>query len=489
MRVLLDTNIIIPMEDPGRLLDENLATMRRLCSELHYDLLFHPRQYEDLARDKDETRRKIVESRCVQYSLLPSPPIQDEQWLETYSIRQTSANDEVDNTLLFTLYRNAISYLVTEDLGIHRKAKRAGCHERVVTLSQFLHILRRCLPSASAPPPAGVMKKYLYEIDHKQSFFDSLRVGYEDFDDWYSRSAEKQRFAWCLMDENEVLAICIFKEESDEVITDQGFRAESKILKLCTLKVGEKMRGQKYGERFLYTAFDFANKEGYSSIFLTTRGKEHGLLIALCEEYGFRKIGTYNGDDVLLKSMSPCSESELNSLDYSIRHYPHFVVREGSSCFLIPIRPVYHEELFYDISNWSRGLFGDSHQSCKTPERTIKKAYICHAKTKQIKPGDLLLFYRTEDRRSVEVLGVVEKTIRSNEVEEILATVSKRTVFTDEEISSMAKKECLVVLFRLQKYLANAKQIETIEQLGIKPPIQTVRQISSKQFDQIVGDN
>ncbi len=76
MRILLDTNIIIPLEDPDKLLDKNLADMRRLCSELHWELLIHPMQDDDLARDEVKERREIVKSRCAQYSRLPAklPP-------------------------------------------------------------------------------------------------------------------------------------------------------------------------------------------------------------------------------------------------------------------------------------------------------------------------------------------------------------------------------------------------------------------------------
>lgn len=173
-------------------------------------------------------------------------------------------------------------------------------------------------------------------------------------------------------------------------------------------------------------------------------------------------------------------------MDYSIKFYPHFIIPEGTGCFVVPIKPQYHEELFPDISDWDKGLFGNSWETYNTPARTIKKAYICHANTQQINSGDLLLFYRTEDRKNIEVIGIVEKTFRSKDAAVIISTVSKRTVFTNDEIDSLTDKECLIVLFRLQKYLMNPTGINKMQSIGIKGSLQTIRKITEKQFRQII---
>ena len=45
-----------------------------------------------------------------------------------------------------------------------------------------------------------------------------------------------------------------------------------KALKLCTFKIGEELRGRKFGERMLYTAFKYAFENNYDWIYLHTRG-------------------------------------------------------------------------------------------------------------------------------------------------------------------------------------------------------------------------
>lgn len=485
MKILLDTNILIPLEDSGKVLPDDFATMKRLCSKLSWEILVHPKQYEDIQADKDETRRVLMQSRLKQYSKLPSPPSVTEDWRQKYSISENSRQDQVDNSILFALFRGAISYLITEDVGVHKKAKRISCPEKVLRLTQILNILQKQASLKKMPPPAGLAKKYLYEIDTNQPFFDSLREEYDGFDEWYRRSAEKHRKAWCITENEKLLALCIYKEEENERITDSGYQANGRVLKLCTLKVGVAVRGQKYGERLLYSAFIFAMEENFNSVYLHTHGEEHELLVALCEEYGFNKVGTYQDDDVLLKEMQPPLSSDLSPLNYAIQYYPHIKGCDETSHFIVPIQPQYHEVLFPDISECSKGLFKDDHGIYPTPSRTIKKAYICHANINKIKLGDNLLFYRTRDRKSIEALGVVEKVVRSKKADEFLPLVSKRTVFSNAKIEELTKSECLVILFRLQRYFKVPIKSNELEKMSIKGAIQTIRQVPSDQFNQI----
>ena len=48
MNILIDTNILIPLEDTGREIDSELAEMKRFCAELNYKLHTHPEQYKDI---------------------------------------------------------------------------------------------------------------------------------------------------------------------------------------------------------------------------------------------------------------------------------------------------------------------------------------------------------------------------------------------------------------------------------------------------------
>ena len=60
MNILLDTNIIIPLEDTSRILDSSFAELRKLSAQQQHCLYIHPIQFEDIKRDKILERQKIV---------------------------------------------------------------------------------------------------------------------------------------------------------------------------------------------------------------------------------------------------------------------------------------------------------------------------------------------------------------------------------------------------------------------------------------------
>jgi GNAT superfamily N-acetyltransferase len=490
MNILIDTNILIPLEDTARMLDPSLAEMRRLSEQNGHFLFVHPSQAEDIRRDLNETRRDIVLSRLNQYQSIPSPPPLTEESLQQYGWRQTSDNDRIDNLLLHALCRGAVHFLVTNDKDIHKKARAVHVQEQVHRLDQFLAFLK-LRSAAEHPPPFGIQERYLHEFDVHQPFFDSLREGYNGFDEWYLRSAGNHRKAWCICDNETVHAICIYKEEDRPVTIDGGVPLDGVALKLCTFKVGESVRGRKLGERLLFSAFKYAAGHEIPYVYLHTYGKEHEMLVSLCQDYGFELAGKYeNREDVFIKKMSsPDSVPDgISPLTYAVTYYPFFLDMDAVSKFIVPIQPEYHNDLFADTSDVARSLFAQDPSLYSPQSNTIKKAYICHANTTHIQPGDLLLFYRTHDRKSIECMGVVEQTYRGCEINKVLPLVSKRTVYSKEEIKEWLQKETLVILFRFNRDFPPISRNVLVE-AGIKGQIQSIRKISHEQYLNCFGGN
>ena len=291
MKVLFDTNVFISLETPGEVLPETLSDMVRIARELHYDICYHHAQIEDLMRDKDEQRKAAQLSRIKQYAPLQNPPIPTDADLMTLGWKQSSEHDKVDNILLFSLKRSAVSFLVTEDRGIHKKAAKSGLSDRVFFTEDFLAYLRNAQRTdvfASTGSYVSVEKKFLYELDVEDVFFDSLRQGYPGFNNWYHRKAEEDRQAWAILSGRVISALCIYKEERDEKVTTSGKILRGKSLKLCTLKVAE--LGKKYGERLLYVAFNYATDNKFDYVYIQVQEEKHGYLISLLTDFGF-KIG------------------------------------------------------------------------------------------------------------------------------------------------------------------------------------------------------
>ena len=491
MKVLIDTNVLMGLEDTGQQLQPALAKMKALAGRHGYTLCLHPIQRKEVERDGNDKRREILLSRMHQYQHIPSPPDLSEQELTDYGWSQQKENDRIDNLLLHTLCRGAVSFFVTSDKGIHEKAKAVPqAREQVHYPEQFVVFLHS-LDSAPQSPPVGIRDCYLYEIKVDQPFFDSLRRGYEGFNEWYIKVAQEGRKAWCVKNNDTVQAICIYKEEAPQKITDEGYTPDGAALKLSTFKIGEELRGQKLGERLLFSAFQYAKKQDISYIYLHTFGADQEMLVSLCQDHGFRHIGTYGKrDDVYLKEMRPPSyiADDIAPLDYVSAYYPYHICDARVRKFIVPIMPRYHEKLFADTSDMSQSFFSYDINQYPASSNTIRKAYLCHSNIKQIQEGDLLFFYRTRDRRSVECSGVVEQAYRSKDIDRVLPLISKRTVYNEEEVMKLLKKETLVLLFLFTGHFSQVTQ-SVFQQAGVQGAIQSIRQLTHDQYLRCFGDD
>jgi hypothetical protein len=491
MNILIDTNILIPLEDTGKQLDTRFAELRRHVDELGYRLYIHPAQIDDLNRDRNEVRRNIVLSRIQQYTQIPQPPELSETERKKNGWGQSRDNDRVDNLLLHAVNRGAAHVLISNDDGIRAKAVRVSIQERVYRLDQALEFLARQKVAIPFSVPFGIRERFLHEFDVKAPFFDSLRQGYDGFDKWYLSGAQARRRCWSIANDigTELCALCIFKEESSPTVTDDGKQLIGKILKLCTIKVGETIQGKKVGERLLHTAFKYATENKYDWIYVHSNFQRHGHLLSLCADYGFKAVGPYGQDQVFAKPMRPGLLGEPESaLEYAIQYHPFFRNDTSVNKFIIPIQPQYHEDLFPDISDWSTGLFSRENATLNPQSNTIKKAYICKANTKMLSPGDLVFFYRSSDRKSIEVIGVVESAVHTSDSALALSMVAKRTVFNNQQLSKLVEDGALIILFRLVKYIAPIR-LQALKKCGEQGAFQSIRQIKSPQFDELLLQN
>lgn len=488
MQLLIDTNVLIPLEEANRLLSSDLAELARLCDELGISICVHPDQQSDVEQDRNIERREHLLSRMQRYSRVQNPPILTPEEKAHHGWREINRNDVVDNALLACLLRGAVSFLVTEDKGMRRKANASGLGEAVFCIREIIAHLNN-LRSTPLPSPIGIELKYAYELNVTDEFFDSLRDSYSGFDNWWiEKCCREQRQLWAVCDGLKPSAICLFKHENNERVAEDRPILEGGILKLCTFRVGEKVRGRKVGERFLYTAFEHAMHHNLSWVYLHTNAEEHARLIDLCLDFGFKIYGSYDGDTVLVKSMhAPAKQNDLSSLDYAIEFHPHCIDNSSVRKFLVPIMPKYHERLFPDLSNETYGMepMFDAIKAVPASEgNTIKKAYICHSNIKRMRPGDIVCFYRSDDRRSVQVLGVIEQAVRVESLDELINLVSKRTVYSMSELEKMVERPCLVILFRMVRTIpeVTAKNMKLLE----VTPSQSISEIPNTAYHSLI---
>lgn len=102
---------------------------------------------------------------------------------------------------------------------------------------------------------------------------------------------------------------------------------------------------------------------------------------------------------------------------------------------MVPIEPRWHRLLFPDGEPVEDTLFPATLGLSAQPfGNALRKAYLCNASSRLLRPGDPLLFYRSRDQKAVYVVGVCEDTLVSQEPDEIIATVGRRTVYSLQEI-------------------------------------------------------
>ena len=482
LRLLLDTNVLIPLQDSMLVLSESLASLHRLAVHGGHEILYHPATLADFERDTDADRRLRNLTQVKRYPALESPA--ECPW-NTPSV---GPNDACDNEILYALHCDAVHALVTEDRRLHAKARMRGLAGRTFSiqtaedwLSRLHKPLQVFLPNIEDVPLHSLTPEL------SGSFFDTLREGYTGFDTWFRDKARENRRAWVYRDEHRCLgAICVYHVQVDEKITDEGLRLEGKALKLCTFKVGESVRGRKIGELFLKASFRYATQSECAHIFIHADADRHAYLIDLLADFGFSEKGRFGRDVMLVKvhPHSPPPAAEMPPLEYNRRYYPHYLNGPDIRKFLIPIKPQYHRMLFPDYSGVQSLLFAPE----GSVGNAIKLAYLCKAQTLQIRPGDVVLFYRTGDEQFVTSIGVVERFEVLADAARIAGLVRRRTVYSIEQIETMAAEPTKVILFRLIGHFPSSVSYQQLLTDGVVTgPIQSIKKITDVAFSRVLA--
>lgn len=489
MRFLLDTNILLPLEDSQIPLISSLANFVRLAHEHGHQLVYHPASEDDIRRDANQVRRQETLARLQQYTRLqdrlPCP----------WNTPATRDNDASDNEILFALACDAAHALVTEDRGIHDKARAHGLGNRVYTIQTAEDWLRRLHDLVSVQLP-NVEEVSLYRLTPllNSPFFDSLRAGYPGFDDWFRESARGNTKAWVTWESQGTLgAICIFKQQANETITQEGLTLPGPALKLSTFKVDAAVRGKKIGELFLKAAFRYASANRLENIFIHGDQDQHHFLFELLEDFGFTHVGAHpdsDGRDAVYLKRHPITapvDEALDNFEYLRHYFPHYRDDDSTGKFIVPIRPEYHRILFPDYdspSDRQMALFRPSN----TAGNAIKMAYLCRSQTKGVKPGDVMLFYRSGDERAITSLGVVEDYQTLSDAAEIARLVSRRTVYSMQDIAEMASKPTKVMLFRLVKHFKSPPSHDwLLNNQIVNGNIQSIRSLGTDAYRNIVA--
>jgi len=437
MRILLDTNIIIYRE-ANYTPRQEIGILFRWFDRLHYEKCIHPETIAEIRRHKDKAVVKAFEAKISNYHQLKTTAPENNDIRSLHAKYDKNQNDYTDTLILNEVFYSRVSALITEDRNIHRKAIDLGIAERVYTIDAFLEKVTAENPELSDYKVLSVKKEYFGNINLKDGFFDSFRSDYSEFNEWFNRKSDEVAYI-CESERREIAAFLYVKQEGrEEDYSDITPSMQAKRrLKIGTFKVVS--NGFKLGERFLKIIFDNALRYSVEEIYVTLFNYtfEQNRLSELLSDWGYEKYGikrTKNGDeDVFIRNFAPTAYKLNPCLSY-----PY--IDGGSNKFIVPIYPKYHTELFPDsiLKTESPLNFIEN----KPNRNAISKVYISRSFEKDLKPGDIIIFYRTKSGGSAyytsvtTTIGVVQNVITDIETEaQFIAICRKRSVFSDKELS------------------------------------------------------
>ena len=106
-------------------------------------IFIHEASKLDIARDNDTERRQIILSKIDKFPLLDGIELPEKDVLEATYGSIKSPNDLVDVTLLYTLHEiDAVDFLITQDRGLHERARQVNIADRVFLVEDALVWLR-----------------------------------------------------------------------------------------------------------------------------------------------------------------------------------------------------------------------------------------------------------------------------------------------------------------------------------------------------------
>ena len=494
MRVLLDTNIIIHREN-YRASNYSVGSLYNWLEKLKYTKIIHPLSKQEILGGISEEIRKNYEVKLSAYNLLRTIKEPNDEFMELIKEYKEEENDVVDNFLLYEVFTGRVDILITEDRKMLRKATTLGIRNNVFSINSFIEKVTRENPSLLEYNVLSVKQTLFGEVNLDDSFFDSFRNDYKEFNWWFNRKCDET--AYICVSEDAVLGFLYLKVEGeDESYVDiNPVFSRKKRLKIGTFKV--ESTGFRLGERFIKIIIDNAVENDVDEIYVTlfdTRDELQALKFLLYR-WGFWNYGyknTENGKElVLVKDMNNYNESKDVKYNYPLS-------KRNCNKYILPIFPKYHTTLLPDSilnTESSLDIIGN------IPHRyALQKVYISWANTAGVSQGDILLFYRNgpfgSQKRYTSVLstiGIVDEIISSfKNKNDFLSQCQNRSVFNSQELNDFWDKHrynISIIKFVYLKKLNKRIILNDLYNLGIVPEGEGPRpftKLTDKEFNNIL---
>lgn len=497
MRALLDTNIVIHRENT-KVTNSSIGQLFYWLDTLHYEKIIHPSTISELRKYNNPAMQELYDAKLSAYKIMHGTSVPNDEFLKGLKELPKSENDDIDNQLLFEIYRNRADILITEDRKMIAKAIRLGIQDRVFTINGFISQACEDNPALLEYKALSVKKEFFGDINLDDAFFDTFRDAYPRFNDWFNSKCDEEAYV-CRNDQNHILGFLYLKTEGlDENYSDitPPF-SSARRLKVGTFKVDA--TGFRLGERFIKIIFDNAIQRKVDEIYVTLylNRPELKALKSSLERWGFVEHGVKHhereDETVLVKKLGI-----YNSTKGVLENFPN--LNRNTQKWFMPIKPKYHTSLFPDAAlNREKGidLIGE------LPHRyALQKVYISWSYSRGAKSGDLILFYRMGDTYPkkyssvITSVGVIDKIIYNfRDKDDFMKQCKNRSVFAEEELSQFWQEHhtnLQVIKFVYVKELNNKITLGFLWDRDIVDAPNGPRPfsaISDEQFDTIIAES
>jgi predicted nucleic acid-binding protein len=439
MKALLDTNIIIHRE-AGRVFNQDIGILFKWLDKVKYQKCIHSVTIQEIEKNPNHITVETFRIKLESYERLLTVAPMPEEVSKISNKYDTNENDRNDTKLLNEVYVGRVDLLISEDKKIHTKAAALDIADRVYTINSFLEKIYAENPELVKYQVLGVQQKLFGELDLNDPFFDTLKEDYPGFDKWFHKKANDKVYVTANNENGKLLSFLFLKtEDKDEAYPDitPSFKPK-KRLKVGTFKVVS--NGVRLGERFMKIIFDNAIAQKVNEIYVTIFDKrdEQKRLITLLEDWGFVNYGKKEttGELVYVRDFKPSFNLENPKLTFP------YISTINNDIFLVPIWPDYHSELLPDsLLTTESPLDFIEH---KPHRNALSKVFITRSIQREIKKGDVVIFYRTAEKgRSgyytsvITTIGIAEgKFDNIKTEEEFILKCRKRSVFSNDELKN-----------------------------------------------------
>lgn len=281
----------------------------------------------------------------------------------------------------------------------------------------------------------NIIRRPFGKISLQDSFFQSLRDDYQEFDEWFQKKSAQGAYAFVQYENSKLIGFLYLKIEENEVTDVEPNICADRILKIGTFKI--EAHGTKMGEQFIKVIVDYAISENVDVCYLTIFEKHQSLIDLVCrfgfEPYGEKGKGIQK-ENVYLKQMKRITG------DIS-KDFPYINI-DLAKKYLLSIYPKYHSIMFPDsiLTTENKDIITDVSYT-----NSIHKIYVCTMKqVEDLKYGDIVVLYRTSEEGKVAEYSavatsvcVVENVKKQDEFisfEDFYNYASKYSVFDKREL-------------------------------------------------------